>query len=147
MKFATFLEFIQNRIVTTFSPFQYQDSFQCFESFLCVICCFINFNICILFLKNDIFIFLRDRNGNYAFQAFLCICVYCVLIIFCIFLSDNELNLPYLPIDQSRFYIFHTQQNSKMFIIRRMTKKFFTWAASNLIFFLFFSTSSIEFFK
>ena len=38
-KFATFLEFMENRkiIVLSFSLFQYQDSFQCLQSFLCLI--------------------------------------------------------------------------------------------------------------
>ena len=59
MKFETSLEFTQNRIstVSTFSLFQYQDSFQWFQSFLCMIFYFINFNISF---------FLRDHYGSKA---------------------------------------------------------------------------------
>ena len=62
--FATFLEFMQNRmsIVLPFSLFQYQSFFQCFQSFLYVIFQFINFNIPF---------FLREHNGNKALQLFV----------------------------------------------------------------------------
>ena len=86
MKFTNFLQFMQYKTseVSPFSLFEYQNSFPFFQSFLCMIFYFINFNI--LF-------FLRDHNGNKALKLFvlsllpwyfLCIYIYFV-IFFCIF--------------------------------------------------------------
>ena len=81
-----FLGLVQNRIsiVAPFRLFQYQDSFQSLQSFLCNIFYFINFSISF---------FLSDHIGNKTWRFLIYIYLLCNANFFVFFLNDNKINL------------------------------------------------------
>ena len=81
-----FLGLVQNRIsiVAPFRLFQYQDSFQSLQSFLCNIFYFINFSISF---------FLSDHIGNKTWRFLIYLYLLCNANFFVFSLNDNKINL------------------------------------------------------